>query len=138
VLIGSSAEAVAPMANVINIGAAPYAKVFPTASVIVHHGGFGTCGEALRAGKPSLVMPFSFDQFDTAARVHNAGLGRWLRGEANSTEVAAALDSILRNAALASAARAASVKIAAAPDGAGRAAELIETLVVALTPRRRF
>jgi rhamnosyltransferase subunit B len=129
VLIGSSAKAVAPMPNVINIRAAPYAKVFPAASVIVHHGGFGTCGEALRAGKPSLVMPFAFDQFDTAARVHNAGLGRWLRGEANSTEVVAvALDSILRNAPLASAARAASVRIAAAPDGAGRAAEFIETL----------
>ena len=105
------------MPNVINFRAAPYAKVFPAASVIVHHGGFGTCGEALSAGKPSLVMPFAFDQLDTAARVHNASLGRWLRGEASSTEVVAlALDSILHSSALASAARAASVKIAAAPD----------------------
>jgi UDP:flavonoid glycosyltransferase YjiC (YdhE family) len=129
VLIGSSAKRVTPTPNVMSIAAAPYAKVFPAASVIVHHGGFGTCGEALRAGKPSLVMPFAFDQFDTAARVHNTGLGRWLHGEANSTEVvAAALDSILRNAPLACAARAASMKITAAPDGAGRAAELIETL----------
>jgi hypothetical protein len=30
-------------------------KVFPAASVIVHHGGFGTCAEPLRAGKGSLV-----------------------------------------------------------------------------------
>jgi hypothetical protein len=46
----------------------------------------------------------------------------------NREHVAVALDSILRNAPLASAARAASVRIAAAPDGAGRAAELVETL----------
>jgi rhamnosyltransferase subunit B len=129
VLIGPSAEGVAPAPNTMTIAAAPYTKVFSAASVIVHHGGFGTCGEALRAGKPSLIMPFAFDQFDTAARLHDAGLGRWLRGKANSAEViAAALDSILRNASLASAAQAAATKIATAPNGDDLAAELIATL----------
>ncbi len=129
VLIGASAEALAPTANVLVVPSAPYARVFPAASVVVHHGGFGTCAEALRAGKPSLVTPFAFDQFDTAARLHDTGLGRRLAGKATSAEgIAAALDSVLRDATLSAAAHAAAAKIAAAPDGADRAAELIEAL----------
>ena len=128
-LIGPSADVVARTPTVMVVASAPYARVFPAASVVVHHGGFGTCGEALRAGKPSLITPFGFDQFDTAARVQNLGLGRWLAGEANSVAlIAAALDSILCDASLAAATHDAAVKIAAAPDGADRAAELIETL----------
>ena len=128
-LIGPSADAVAPSPNIMVAASAPYARVFPAASVIVHHGGFGTCGEALRAGRPSLVTPFAFDQFDTAARVQNLGVGRWITGEANSVALmAAALDSTLRDASLAASAHEAAAKIAAAPDGADHAAELIETL----------
>ena len=128
-LIAPSADVVAPSPNVMVVASAPYARVFPAASVVVHHGGFGTCGEALRAGKPSLVTPFAFDQFDTAARVQDLGLGQWFAGETkNVAQIAAALDSTLRDASLAAAAHDAAVKIAATPDGADRAAELIETL----------
>ena len=128
-LIGASAQAVRPSANVQVVASAPYARVFPAASVIVHHGGFGTCGEALRAGKPSLVTPFAFDQFDTAARVHEAGLGCWVRGDARNADVMAAeLGSILGSAPRATAARAAAAEIAALPSGADRAAELIAAL----------
>jgi rhamnosyltransferase subunit B len=85
--------------------------------------------ETLRAGKPSIITPFGFDQFDTAARMQNLGLGRWMTGEENSVALmAAALDSTLRDASLAGAAHDAAMKIAAAPDGAERAAELIEIL----------
>ncbi|HVN86516.1 MAG TPA: glycosyltransferase [Candidatus Binatia bacterium] len=129
VLVGRSAQAVAPTANVMVVPSAPYARIFPAASVIVHHGGFGTCAEALRAGKPSLVTPFAFDQFDSAARVHDAGLGRWLVGKAHDAgALARALDSVLRSESSRAAARDAAEKIATAPDGADRAAELIAAL----------
>ena len=75
---------VAPSPNVLVVASAPYARVFPAASVVVHHGGFGTWGEALRAGKPSLVAPFAFDQFDSAARLQDLGLGHWFAGEAKN------------------------------------------------------
>ena len=39
----------------------PYGWLFPKASVVVHHGGMGTVGEALRAGVPSVVIPHCFD-----------------------------------------------------------------------------
>ncbi len=41
---------------------APYAWLFPRMAAIVHHGGSGTTGFALRAGVPSLVIPFIADQ----------------------------------------------------------------------------
>jgi len=127
-LIGPSADVAAPSPNIMVVPSAPYASVFPAASVVVHHGGFGTCGEALRAGKPSLVTPFAFDQFDTAARVQDLGLGHWFAGEANRIAlITASLDPLCATVGR-SRAHDAALKIAAAPDGADRAAELIETL----------
>jgi rhamnosyltransferase subunit B len=52
---------------------APHEQVFPRASVIVHQGGIGTTAQALRSGRPMLVVPFAHDQFDNAARVRRLG-----------------------------------------------------------------
>ena len=38
---------------------APFSKVFPRASVVVHQGGMGTCGQTMAAGRPMLVVPFA-------------------------------------------------------------------------------
>lgn len=62
--------------NVIAVAYAPYAQIFPRASIIVHQGGIGTTGQALRAGKPMLVMPFGGDQYDNGTRVVRLGIGR--------------------------------------------------------------
>jgi rhamnosyltransferase subunit B len=62
--------------NVFAFDYAPYAQIFPRASVVVHQGGVGTTGQALRAGKPALVMPFGGDQYDNGARVARLGAGR--------------------------------------------------------------
>ncbi|HEX4036911.1 MAG TPA: glycosyltransferase [Acidobacteriaceae bacterium] len=57
---------------------APYSKIFPLASVIVHQGGIGTTAQALRAGRPMLVMPYSHDQPDNARRVRRLGVAEVL------------------------------------------------------------
>ena len=62
--------------NLIAAHYAPYAQIFPRASVIVHQGGIGTTGQALRAGKPMLVMPTGGDQYDNGARIERLGVGR--------------------------------------------------------------
>ncbi len=49
--------------------------LFPQMSAVVHHGCAGTTGTALRAGVPSLVTPFVFDQFFWGARVAALGVG---------------------------------------------------------------
>jgi rhamnosyltransferase subunit B len=54
----------------------PYATIFSRAAAVVHSGGVGTTAQTLRAGRPMLIMPFAFDQFDNAARIARMGAGR--------------------------------------------------------------
>ena len=56
----------------------PYSHVFPRAAVIVHPAGIGTTALSLRAGRPMLVVPMSFDQPDTAARMCRLGVARMI------------------------------------------------------------
>jgi rhamnosyltransferase subunit B len=57
---------------------APHRLVMPRASVIVHQGGIGTTGQALRSGRPMLIVPFGQDQPDNARRCVRLGVGRTL------------------------------------------------------------
>lgn len=54
---------------------APYAWLFPRMSAVIHHGGSGTTGLALRSGVPSMVVPFTADQPFWGARTHALGIG---------------------------------------------------------------
>lgn len=54
---------------------APHGALFPAASVIVHSGGIGTTAQALRSGRPQLMVPFGFDQPDNARRTARLGVG---------------------------------------------------------------
>ena len=68
---------------------APFSELFPRACAIVHQGGVGTTGQAMRAGRPSLVMPYSHDQPDNAARVTRLGIGRTLARDRYTAQSAA-------------------------------------------------
>jgi rhamnosyltransferase subunit B len=68
---------------------APHAALFPRASVIVHQGGIGTTAEAMRAGRPVLVVPYSHDQPDHAARLTRLGVARSVSREGYDAGVAA-------------------------------------------------
>jgi rhamnosyltransferase subunit B len=84
--------------NVIAIPYAPFAQIFPRASVIVHQGGIGTTAQALRVGRPMLVMPFGGDQFDNGARVERLGVGRMImRKQYQADRVADELKQLLDN-----------------------------------------
>ena len=61
--------------SIICIDAVPYRWLFPKMSAVVHHGGAGTTGTALRAGVPSVVVPCLLDQFFWAQRVVSLGAG---------------------------------------------------------------
>jgi rhamnosyltransferase subunit B len=106
---------------------APYAKVFPHALAVIHQGGIGTTAEVLRAGKPMLVMPFGFDQFDNAARAAALGLGGVISRKRYRAETAAeALDTLLSNPATQSRANEFGASLRA-EDGVGSACRAIET-----------
>ncbi|HEU4623224.1 MAG TPA: nucleotide disphospho-sugar-binding domain-containing protein [Steroidobacteraceae bacterium] len=63
-------------ANVLVCRYAPYSRFFPSAAAVVHQGGIGTLAQALRAGRPQIVVPFHGDQLDNGARAERLGVAR--------------------------------------------------------------
>jgi len=92
---------------------APFSKIFPRATAIVHSGGIGTCAQALAAGRPMLVVPFAFDQPDNAARLRRLGVARAIpRRQYTARRAYAELEHLLNDPAYAASAFAAGRKIA--------------------------
>ena len=75
--------------NIAGFEYAPYSEVFPRAACVVHQAGVGTTGQVLRAGVPALIMPFSHDQPDNAARCKRAGVAKIIDREKYTAENAA-------------------------------------------------
>jgi UDP:flavonoid glycosyltransferase YjiC (YdhE family) len=97
-LIGTSATAETDSKDVLALPYIPYSHAFPKASVIIHQGGSGTTGEALRAGRPMLVVPYGWDQPDNAYRIERLGVGLHLPRSRYTVETAtAALRQLLDN-----------------------------------------
>lgn len=94
--------------------------LFPRVAAVVHHGGAGTTGAGLAAGKPTIVVPFFADQHFWAGRVAALGAGpqpiprRQLSGE----RLAAALTEATSNPAIRARAAALGERIRA-EDGVG-------------------
>jgi MGT family glycosyltransferase len=109
--------------------ALPYAshrEVFAAASVVVHQGGIGTLSQALRAGKPMLVVPFSHDQPDNARRAERLGVARTIfSNEYSARRAIRELETLLNDYAVLG--KAVSVgKEVAAENGAALACDAIE------------
>lgn len=108
---------------------APYSELFPRAAVNVHQGGIGTTAEALRAGRPMLVVPFAFDQPDNAARAVELGVARSLPiGSYTAKRAARELEDLLRDASCAKNAAAVGDRIRA-EDGVSAACRELEALL---------
>lgn len=61
--------------NAIAVGSMPHSWLFAQCSAVCHHGGAGTAAEGFRAGVPSIIIPFSNDQFAWAHRAYDLGVG---------------------------------------------------------------
>ena len=68
----------AEQANFRRLAYVPYDRCLPGYDLIVHHAGTGILHRCLHHGKPAVVFPVDFDQFDYAARLTHAGLARRL------------------------------------------------------------
>lgn len=61
--------------NIISVDGIPHTWLFEKVSVVCHHGGAGTTAAGFRTGVPSVIIPFSNDQFAWAHRAFDLGVG---------------------------------------------------------------
>jgi sterol 3beta-glucosyltransferase len=64
-----------PPVTVHFVESVPHTWLLPRVSAAVHHGGAGTTAASLRAGVPTVIVPFHGDQFFWARRVQDLGTG---------------------------------------------------------------
>lgn len=61
--------------DVFVVDAVPHDWLFPRMTAVVHHGGAGTTAAGLRAGTPSVIIPYMADQPFWGRRVYELGVG---------------------------------------------------------------
>jgi sterol 3beta-glucosyltransferase len=108
------------------LDAAPHAWLLPQVAAVVHHGGAGTTGAALRAGKPNIICPLVGDQTFWGMRVAALGAGPTPVSKSKMTVewLADAIQRAVTDTAMRQ--RAASLgETIRAEDGVGRAVEYI-------------
>lgn len=109
---------------------APFSKILPRASVVVHPGGIGTTAQTLAAGRPMVVVPYAYDQPDNAARVKRLGVARVIRRkDYNAQRLTAEVHRLLSDASYSAAAQDLSRRMAE-EDGLRSACDTIENHVV--------
>jgi rhamnosyltransferase subunit B len=111
---------------------AQFSELFPRAAAVVHQGGVGTTGQAMRAGIPMLVMPYAVDQPDNGARASRLGIGRVVARTEYSAERATHELSLLLMGETGAAYRRSACEIAqriAREDGAAAACDRLEELL---------
>ncbi|MEV4170701.1 nucleotide disphospho-sugar-binding domain-containing protein [Nonomuraea sp. NPDC049709] len=115
--------------EVFQLDQAPHDWLFPRMAAIVHHGGSGTTGAALAAGRPQVVCPFVADQPFWAARVHAAGVAPPPQPQRRLTAegLAAAIRAALSDAAMTRAAARLGHAVRGG-DGNSRAVKILESL----------
>ncbi len=110
---------------------APYSQIFPRAAAIVHQGGIGTTAQGLRSGRPTLIMPYSHDQPDNAARAERLGTSRTISRDNYTVKLAVKESSALLNDPSYAARAEAIGRRVSAEDGVSLACETILSRLVA-------
>ena len=106
----------------------PQTKVLPLVDLVITHGGNNTTTESLHFGKPMVLLPLFWDQYDNAQRMDELGLGVRLDTYGFApAELAGAIDRLLSDGPLRERLAKAAAEIRSR-DGLRHAADLIEAL----------
>ncbi|GAA2399158.1 glycosyltransferase [Nonomuraea africana] len=106
----------------------PQTKIIPQVDLVITHGGNNTTTEAMHFGKPMIVLPLFWDQYDNAQRVAELGYGvRLSTYSFTDEELTGALDRLLGDTELRGKLAEAGEEIRRR-DGLRKAADLIEQL----------
>ena len=107
----------------------PQPAILPLVDVVITHGGNNTVTESLHFGKPMVVLPLFWDQYDNAQRMHELGFGRRLDPYGHDpAELLTAIESLLEDPLLPERLSGIACRLQGDP-GTARAADLIEKLV---------
>jgi MGT family glycosyltransferase len=108
----------------------PQTKLIRLVDLVITHGGNNTTTEAFHFGKPMVVLPLFWDQYDNAQRVDETGFGVRLATYAfEDEELRGAIERLLRDVALRDRMAAIGAEIRGR-DGLARAADSIEAVGV--------
>ena len=106
----------------------PQTSILPQVDLVITHGGNNTVTESLFFGKPMVLLPLFWDQYDNAQRMHDTGFGVRLDTYGHRREeLLDAIDGLLADVALKQRLAAVSARLQATP-GTQKAAALIEGL----------
>lgn len=104
----------------------PQTNVIPLVDLVITHGGNNTTTESFHFGKPMIVLPLFWDQYDNAQRVDETGFGvRLDTYRFTDEQLSGAIERLLADSALRARAAAAGDQIRSRT-GTHRAADLIE------------
>jgi MGT family glycosyltransferase len=104
----------------------PQTKILPLVDLVITHGGNNTTTEALHFGKPMVLLPLFWDQYDNAQRIHELGYGvRLLTYAFGDEELVGAVERLLADTGLRERLAEAGAEIRRR-DGLRKAADLIE------------
>jgi MGT family glycosyltransferase len=106
----------------------PQTSILPQVDAVITHGGNNTVTECFHFGKPMVVLPLFWDQYDNAQRVQETGYGLRLDTYGHAPEeLLAAVDSVLGDEAMRGRLARASARLQA-HKGTERAADRIEAV----------
>lgn len=78
VSMGPASQEIELAENMVGSEFLPQTKIIPQVDLVITHGGNNTVTEALHFGKPMILLPLFWDQYDNAQRMDELGFGKRL------------------------------------------------------------
>ena len=129
---GPQADQYALADNMVGAEFVPQTRIIPLCDLVITHGGNNTTTESLHFGKPMILLPLFWDQYDNAQRMDELGFGVRLATYAfTDADMTGALDRLLGDTALRErmAAQGAAIR---ARGGTQHGAEVIESVAASV------